>query len=198
MTKIVLASGSQIRARMLRDAGVDFAVDVPRVDEESILLSLQAEGAKPGDIADTLAEYKARRIADRHPDSVVIAADQILTCNGQVYSKPKSVEEARDHLLSLRGQGHQLLSAVVVYEQAKPVWLHIGRAQLAMRDFSDAFLEDYLAKAGDTVLSSVGCYQLENIGVTLFSRVQGDYFTILGLPLLEVLEFLRSRGAIQA
>ena len=198
MTKIVLASGSQIRARMLRDAGVDFAVDVPRVDEESILLSLQAEGAKPGDIADTLAEYKARRIADRHPDSVVIAADQVLTCNGQVYSKPKSVEEARDHLLSLRGQGHQLLSAVVVYEGAKPVWRHIGRAQLAMRDFSDAFLEDYLAKAGDTVLSSVGCYQLENIGVTLFSRVQGDYFTILGLPLLEVLEFLRSRGAIQA
>ncbi|PLS22777.1 septum formation protein Maf [Amylibacter cionae] len=195
--KIVLASGSQIRASMLRDAGVDFTVDVPRVDEESILLSLQAEGAKPGDIADTLAEYKSRRIADRHPDSLVIAADQVLTCNGRVYSKPKSVEEARDHLLSLRGQGHQLLSAVVVYEEAKPVWRHIGRAQLTMRAFSDSFLDDYLHKAGESVLSSVGCYQLENVGVTLFSRVQGDYFTILGLPLLEVLDFLRSRGAIQ-
>ncbi|WP_286134726.1 Maf family protein [Neptunicoccus cionae] len=197
MMKIVLASGSQIRASMLRDAGVDFTVDVPRVDEESILLSLQAEGAKPGDIADTLAEYKSRRIADRHPDSLVIAADQVLTCNGRVYSKPKSVEEARDHLLSLRGQGHQLLSAVVVYEEAKPVWRHIGRAQLTMRAFSDSFLDDYLHKAGESVLSSVGCYQLENVGVTLFSRVQGDYFTILGLPLLEVLDFLRSRGAIQ-
>ncbi|GGA18727.1 Maf family nucleotide pyrophosphatase [Neptunicoccus cionae] len=198
MTQIVLASGSQIRGAMLRDAGVEFTTDVPRVDEESILLSLQAEGAKPGDIADTLAEYKARRIADRHPASLVIAADQVLTCNGQVYSKPKSIDEAREHLKSLRGQGHQLLSAVVVYEETKPVWRHIGRAQLAMRDFSDDFLEDYLEKAGDTVLSSVGCYQLENIGVTLFSRVQGDYFTILGLPLLEVLDFLRSRGAIQS
>lgn len=198
MTQIVLASGSQIRGALLREAGVDFTTDVPRVDEESILLSLQAEGAKPGDIADTLAEYKARRIADRHPASVVIAADQVLTCNGQVYSKPKSIDEAREHLKSLRGQGHQLLSAVMVYEGAKPVWRHTGRAQLVMRDFSDSFLENYLAKAGDTVLSSVGCYQLENIGVTLFSRVQGDYFTILGLPLLELLDFLRSRGAIES
>ncbi|WP_069298471.1 Maf family nucleotide pyrophosphatase [Neptunicoccus sediminis] len=198
MTQIVLASGSQIRGALLRDAGVEFTTDVPRVDEESILLSLQAEGAKPGDIADTLAEYKARRIADRRPASLVIAADQVLTCNGQVYSKPKSIDEARDHLKSLRGQGHQLLSAVVVYEQAKPVWRHIGRAQLVMREFSDSFIEDYLVKAGDTVLTSVGCYQLENIGVTLFSRVQGDYFTILGLPLLELLDFLRSRGAIES
>lgn len=196
MTQIILASGSQIRAQMLRDAGVDFTVQIPRVDEQTILQSLLAEGAKPGDIADTLAEYKARRIADRNPSALVIAADQVLTCNGIVYSKPNSMAEARDHLNGLKGQGHQLLSAVVVYENAKPVWRHIGRAQLTMRDFSDTFLEDYLAKSGESILSSVGCYQLENTGVTLFSRVQGDYFTILGLPLLDVLAFLRTRGAI--
>lgn len=196
MTQIILASGSQIRAQMLRNAGVDFTVQIPRVDEETILQSLLAEGAKPGDIADTLAEYKARRIADKNPLSLVIAADQVLTCNGIVYSKPKSMEEARDHLTALKGQGHQLLSAVVVYENAKPVWRHIGRAQLTMRDFSDGFLDDYLAKSGESILTSVGCYQLENTGVTLFSRVQGDYFTILGLPLLDVLGFLRTRGAI--
>lgn len=196
MTQIILASGSAIRAKMMRDAGVNFAVDVPRVDEETILRSLEAEGAKPADIADTLAEYKARRIADKNPNSIVIAADQVLACNGQIYAKPKDMAEARDHLNALKGQGHQLLSAVVVYEDAKPIWRHVGRAQLAMREFSDAFLNDYLQKAGEDILHCVGCYQLESHGVNLFSRVQGDYFTILGLPLLEVLAFLRTRGAL--
>lgn len=196
MTEIILASGSTIRAEMLRTAGVSFRVDVPRVDEETILRALESEGAKPADIADTLAEYKARRIADKNPSALVIAADQVLACNGQIYAKPRDMAEARDHLNALKGQGHQLLSAVVIYEDAKPVWRHVGRAQLAMWDFSDAFLDDYLQKAGDQILNCVGCYQLESHGVTLFSRVQGDYFTILGLPLLEVLGFLRTRGAL--
>lgn len=196
MTQIILASGSPIRAKMLRDAGVEFDVQIPRVDEDSILHALVAEDAKPADIADTLAEYKARRIADKTPSAIVIAADQVLACNGEIYAKPKDMTEARAHLNALKGQGHQLLSAVVVYEDAKPVWRHVGRAQLAMRDFSDAFLDDYLAKAGDDILNCVGCYQLESHGVTLFNRVQGDYFTILGLPLLEVLGFLRTRGAL--
>jgi len=182
---------------MLRNAGVRFVVDVARVDEETIQQSLIAEGAKPTDIADTLAEYKARRIADKHPADIVIAADQVLACNGKIYSKPKDMAEACTHLSTLRGQGHQLLSAVVVYEASKPVWRHVGRAQLVMRDFSDSFLDDYLQQAGPDILACVGCYKLESIGVNLFSRVQGDYFTILGLPLLELLAFLRSRGVLK-
>lgn len=196
MTHIILASGSSIRVKMLHDAGVQFDVQVPRVDEETILRSLESEGVKPTDIADTLAEYKARRIANKNPSSIVIAADQVLACNGQIYSKPNDMKEAREHLNALKGQGHQLLSAVVIYEDAKPVWRHVGRAQLAMWDFSEAFLDDYLAKAGTEILNCVGCYQLESHGVTLFNRVQGDYFTILGLPLLEVLGFLRTKGAL--
>jgi septum formation protein len=183
---------------MLQQAGVRFTVEIPRVDETTIIQSLVAEKAKPSDIADTLAEYKARRIADKFPSCLVIAADQILTCNGKVYSKAETQQEARTQLLELRDQGHQLLSAVVIYENGKPVWRHIGRAQLVMRPFSDEFLDNYLQSAGDDVLTSVGCYKLESLGVTLFSTVQGDYFTILGLPLLEVLAFLRTRGVIMS
>lgn len=196
MVDIILASGSGIRAQMLRQAGVPFSVEIPRVDEESILVSLVSEGANPTDIADTLAEYKARRISNRFPERVVIAADQVLACNGEIYSKPKSLEDARAHLTALRGHGHQLLSAVVVYEGSKPIWRHVGRAQLVMREFSDAFLQDYLDEAGEDILHCVGCYQLEKSGVNLFSRVQGDYFTILGLPLLPLLSFLRDRGVL--
>jgi septum formation protein len=181
---------------MLRDAGVDFTVSVPRIDEETILRSLESEGAKPADIADTLAEYKARRIGDKNPAAIVIAADQVLACNRRIYAKPKDMAEAREHLLALKGQGHQLLSAVVIYEDTKPVWRHVGRAQLVMRDFSTSFLDDYLEKVGESILQCVGCYQLESQGINLFSRVQGDHFTILGLPLLEVLAFLRTRGAL--
>lgn len=197
MTSIILASGSSIRAELLRNAGLDFAIDVPRIDEENILRALEAEGAKPSDIADTLAEYKARRIASKNPSSFVIAADQVLACNGKVYSKAKNLEEAKAHLTELKGQGHQLLSAVVIYEETKPVWRHIGRAQLAMRDFSNEFLDAYLETAGTDILHSVGCYKLEAEGVNLFSRVQGDYFTILGLPLLELLNYLRTKGVLQ-
>jgi septum formation protein len=196
MTQIILASGSAIRAKLLREAGLEFSVEVPKVDEQTIMQSLVAEKANPTDIADTLAEYKARRIAAKNPHALVIAADQILTCNGKLFSKPADMIQARDHLTALKGQGHQLISAVVVYEAAKPVWCHVGRAQLVMRDFSDAFLDHYLATAGQDILTSVGCYKLESLGVNLFSRVQGDYFTILGLPLLELLAFLRTRDVL--
>lgn len=196
MTKVILASGSRIRAKMLRDAGVKFDVQIPFVDEETILRSLDAEGAEPADIVDTLAEYKARRISNKNFSSLVIAADQVLTFNGQIYTKPKDMKEARAHLNLFKGQGHQLLSAVVVYEDMKPIWRHIGRAQLSMRDFSNAFLDNYLEKVGKDILQCVGCYQLESYGINLFTHVKGDYFTILGLPLLEVLSFLRTRGVI--
>ena len=187
MPDIILASGSTIRAQLLKDAGVDFSIQIPRVDERAIQQSLLAEQAKPADIADTLAEYKARHVANKFPSATIIAADQVLACNGTIFSKPATMDEAREHLTRLRGEGHQLLSAVVVYEDAKPVWRHVGRAQLVMRNFSDVFLDAYLETAGEEILNCVGCYQLESTGVNLFSRVQGDYFTILGLPLLEVL-----------
>lgn len=193
---IILASGSQIRRNLLTDAGISFSVEIPRVDEISITASLLAEQSKPIDVADTLAEYKARYVSAKFPNSIVIAADQVLVCNGQVFSKAKTLAEAETQLKQLRGEGHQLLSAVVIYEDAQPVWRFVGRAQLVMRAFSDEFLQNYLNQNGEDVLTSVGCYKLETQGVQLFSKVQGDYFTILGLPLLEVLAFLRSRGVI--
>ncbi|MAD94622.1 MAG: septum formation protein Maf [Rhodobacteraceae bacterium] len=196
MTKVILASSSSIRAKMLRDAGVKFDVQIPYVDEETILRSLNLEGAKPADIADTLAEYKARHISNKNFSSLVIAADQVLAFNGQIYTKPKDIKEARAHLNLLKGQGHQLLSAVVIYEDMKPIWRHTGRAQLSMRNFSNAFLDNYLEKVGEDILHCVGCYQLESYGINLFTHIKGDYFTILGLPLLEVLSFLRTRGVI--
>ena len=196
MTKVILASSSSIRAKMLRDAGVKFDVQIPYVDEETILRSLNSEGAKPADIADTLAEYKARHISNKNFSSLVIAADQVLAFNGQIYTKPKDMKEARAHINLLKGQGHQLLSAVVIYEDMKPIWRHTGRAQLSMRNFSNAFLDTYLEKVGEDILHCVGCYQLESYGINLFTHIKGDYFTILGLPLLEVLSFLRTRGVI--
>jgi len=194
--KITLASQSTARQEMLRNAGVEFTAKPARIDEEAILAALQADGAKPNDIVDALAEYKALRIAGSDPTGLVIGSDQILVCGDKIYSKARTMDQARDKLRELRGKPHQLMSAAVVFEDGKPVWRTVGRAQLFMRDFSDAFLDDYLDRVGEDVLSSVGCYFLESSGVSLFSRVQGDYFTVLGFPLLDVLEFLRGRGAI--
>ena len=196
MTSVILASGSEIRATLLRGAGVVFDIEVAKIDEVAIIASLKAEKVKPHEIADTLAEYKAQRIAARHDDKLVIGCDQILVCDNQIYEKVASVGDACKKLKTLRGRPHQLISSVVVFENGRPVWRHIGRAQLIMRDFSDAFLDDYLEQQGDSILSSVGCYKLEGAGAQLFSHIQGDYFTILGLPLLEVLGFLRTRGVL--
>jgi len=160
------------------------------------MASLLAEQARPLDIVDTIAEFKGLRVSGKYPDHLVIAADQILVCKGKVFSKPRDLSEAREQLFELRGQGHQLLSAVVIFEDGKPVWRHIGRAQLVMREFSNQFLDDYIARHGDDLLTTVGCYKLEIEGVQLFSKVQGDYFTVLGLPLIEVLGFLRARGVL--
>lgn len=195
-SKTILASGSAIRQQILQNAGVSFTVSTAQIDEPAIIASLLAENAKPRDIADTLAEYKGLRVSNRNPDAIVIAADQVLVCNGKVFSKPENIAEARQQLESLCGQGHQLLSAVVIFEDGKPVWRYIGRAQLVMRAFSDQFLDDYIARSGEELLTTVGCYKLETEGVQLFSNIQGDYFTILGLPLLEVLGFLRTRGVL--
>ena len=167
MTSVILASGSAIRARLLRDAGVTFDIKVARLDETAIIAALKAENAKPHDIVDVLAEYKAQRIASKHMDSLVIGCDQILVCDKQIYEKVETIGEAREKLLSLRGKAHQLMSAVVIFENAKPVWRHLGRAQLIMRNFSDAFLDDYLEQNKDSILSSVGCYKLEEAGASV-------------------------------
>ena len=196
MTSVILASGSKIRAELLQGAGVPFDVEIAKIDEPAIIASLKAEDAKPHDVVDLLAEYKAQRVAAKHPDRLVIGCDQILVCDKVIYEHATSVNAARENLLGLRGKAHQLMSAVVIFEDGKPVWRHIGRAQLIMRDFSETFLDDYLEKQGEDILSSVGCYKLEEVGAQLFTRIQGDYFTILGIPLLEVLGFLRTRGVL--
>lgn len=192
---VILASGSKIRKQLLEAAGVRFDVKVARVDEGSIKASLLSEGAKPNDVADVLAEMKARQISSQMPDGLVIGCDQVLVCNGKIYDKATTLDDAREVLKELRGQAHSLLSAAVIYEKGSPVWRHTGRAQLVMRNFSDDFLEEYLS-SDDELLHSVGCYRLEDAGVQLFSRIQGDYFSVLGLPLLEILDFLRTRGVI--
>jgi septum formation protein len=194
--RIVLASGSAIRATLLRNANVPFAVVVPRIDEESIRAALENEGATPQDVADTLAEVKAQRIAAKHPGCLVIGCDQVLALDRQIFAKAQTPQDARDVLRTLRGKTHKLLSAAVIYEDDRPVWRHVGQVRLFMRDISDAYLEDYLDRNWDQIRHCVGCYQLEGEGVRLFSRIEGDYFNVLGMPLLELLSYLALRGTL--
>jgi len=195
---IILASGSEIRATLLRNAGVDFTVTVARIDEEAIRASLQAEQASPRDIADTLAEMKAQRVAAKHPEGLVIGCDQILAHGQTILSKPENPEQALEQLKSLRGQKHQLLSAAVIYGDGKPLWRHVGIVRLFMRDASDAYLADYVDRNWDSIHHAVGAYKLEEEGVRLFTRIEGDYFNVLGIPLLELLSYLTLRGTLPA
>lgn len=194
---LVLASGSLARRRMLEAAGLVFDVETPRVDEEAAKASLRAEGLRPRDQADALAELKALSISRRRQE-FVIGADQMLAVDGDVFDKPKDLAEARTHLERLRGRTHELITAAVVAREGAVIWRHIDTPRLTMRSFSDAFLDDYLARAGQGALASVGAYQLEGLGAQLFSRVEGDYFAVLGLPLLPLLAFLREHGLVTA
>jgi septum formation protein len=157
---------------------------------------LLAEDAPPRDIADTLAEMKARKIAEKGQEGLVLGCDQVLSFKGKVLSKPKSQDEALAQLTELRNETHQLLSAAVIYEGQKPVWRHVGVARLAMRDFSETYLEDYLTRNWDSIQTSVGGYKIEEEGIRLFRMIQGDTFTIQGLPLLELLSYLVLRGTL--
>lgn len=192
--KLILASGSKIRATLLRNAGLEIVVEPARVDEDTVKSALLEEGALPRDVADALAELKARKVAGRHVPGLVLGADQVLVCKGQLISKPQSRDEMLEQLRFLRGKAHELLSAVVMFEDGMPVWRTIGRVQLAMRDFSEEFLVGYVDRNMEGLYDTVGCYRLEDEGIQLFEKIQGDYFTVLGLPLLEVLGFLRTRG----
>lgn len=194
--RFLLASSSAIRLSLLRNAGLDVVPEAPRVDEETIRQALEAEGAQPRDIADTLAEMKARKIAERHLDALVLGCDQVLEFERRVWAKPETLDDARSQLHQMRGQTHRLLSALVLYDRGEPVWRHIGRADLMMRSFSDIWLEGYLSRNWDSIRHSVGGYKLEEEGVRLFSGIEGDYFTILGLPLLPLLSYLEARGFI--
>ncbi len=193
---IILASASGIRLQLLAAAGVPVTARPARIDEAAIQAALKAEGATPRDIADALAEMKARKVAERVPDDVVIGCDQVLDFKKEAWSKPASSAEACAQLHALRGQTHRLLSAVVVYERAKPVWRHIGEARLAMRQLSDAYIDDYVARNWHSIQHSVGGYKLEEEGSRLFQSIDGDYFTVLGLPLMPLLGYLGDRGFI--
>ncbi|MBX3428011.1 MAG: Maf family protein [Hyphomonadaceae bacterium] len=182
---------------MLEAAGLEFEVDAPRVDEEAAKASLRAGGLKPRDQADALAELKALSVSRTRPD-FVIGADQMLALGGDTFDKPKDAREARQHLQRLRGQTHELITAAVVAREGAIIWRHVDTPKLKMRAFSDGFLDDYLARVGDNVLRSVGAYQLEGLGAQLFERVDGDYFSVLGLPLLPLLAFLREHGVARA
>jgi len=193
---IVLASASKVRRALLEAAGLDILVDPAAVDEAAVKESYAGEGAGPGEIAEALAELKAMRISPRHPGLITLGADQILECEGRRFDKPEGLEGARAQLQALSGRRHRLISSLVAMRDGERLWHHTGEAVLTMRKFSDGFLEGYLAAAGPAVLESVGGYQLEGRGAQLFTRIEGDYFTILGLPLLPLLDFLRLRGEL--
>ena len=194
---IVLASGSTIRAQLLRNANVPFEVNVPRVDEDTVKNALIAEEAPPRDIADALAELKARKIRLKTPGAMVLGCDQVLDFQGQLLSKPASPEQAFDQLKAMRGQRHMLLSAAVIYEDGEPIWRHVGQVRLRMRASSDAYLRSYVDRNWDSIRHAVGAYKLEEEGVRLFTTIDGDYFNVLGMPLLELLNFLTLRGVIE-
>ncbi|XEY19255.1 nucleoside triphosphate pyrophosphatase [Azospirillum sp. HJ39] len=191
---LVLASGSRTRAAMLEQAGLNAVLDKPLVDEEEVKEAGRVEGVSADIVAEALAELKAQRIARRHPGALVIGADQMLECEGRWFDKPAGRDAARDQLLALRGRTHRLVSCAVVVRDGERMWHKTDSARLTMRNFSEAFLDDYLDRAGEGVLHSVGAYQLEGLGAQLFHRVEGDFFTILGLPLLPLLGFLRVHG----
>ncbi|QIG48207.1 septum formation protein Maf [Nordella sp. HKS 07] len=192
--KLVLASTSRIRGELLAKAGLTFETIAPDVDETE--LKRHSHGLSPGDLAQKLAGAKAVSVANRVSGALVIGADQVLNLAGRAYDKPASAEDARRQMTELRGRRHILETALCCAQDGKIVWQTLGQATLTMRSFSDGFLEDYLVKVGGDVTTSVGGYKLEGLGAQLFEKIDGDYFTILGLPLLPLLDFLRRKGAV--
>lgn len=190
---LILASASQSRADLLRGAGLEITTKASDLDEDII----KAQGLSVVETALKLSTAKASAVAQAFPDRFVIGADQMMECAGQRFDKPKTLDQARDQLSFLRGKTHRLISAVAIVRGTDCLWSHHQTAELEMRAFSDAFLDTYIKDMGEDLFTTVGGYRLESQGVQLFNRIEGDYFTILGLPLLAVLDFLRTQDIIQ-
>jgi len=196
---LILASSSSSRRKMLASAGVEFTTAMPDVDEDAVKAAYLrgATGSSPGEaVAEALAERKALAISARHPGALVIGADQVLVCEGNVFNKAADESEARATLCALRGREHELIAAAVIANGDEIIWRCSETAQLEMRDFSDVFLDEYLSSEIPDVLGSVGCYRIEGRGAQLFTRVSGDQFSIRGLPLIPLLEALRRYGVL--
>ncbi|HYB09524.1 MAG TPA: Maf family protein [Alphaproteobacteria bacterium] len=193
---VVLASASETRIALLRNAGVAVLADAAAIDEDEIKRGLRKEGASAAEVAETLAGLKATKVSRRHTGAFVIGADQMLECGGAWFDKPVDRDHARAHLSALRGKEHFLISAVAVVHDGALLWRHVDRARLRMRAFSDVFLDEYLREVGEDICRSVGAYRVEGRGLQLFSEIAGDHFTVLGLPLLPLLDFLRNHGVV--
>ena len=194
---VVLASSSPGRRAVLASAGVPFEVDPPRVDEDEVKRALRADQESAEGVADVLAELKAARMSARHAGRMVLGADQVLECEGRQYDKPVSRDEAVAQLKELRGRRHRLVSCAVVVRDGQRIWQALDVAELGMRDFTDDFIDRYLDAAGSAVLDGPGAYRVEALGVQLFREIKGSHFTILGLPLLPLLDFLRENGVLR-
>nr|TFG55350.1 MAG: septum formation protein Maf [Hyphomicrobiales bacterium] len=193
---LILASASASRRAILQSAGVAFESLSPRVDEKSIKNALLRDGASASAIALALAEKKAAEVSARAENALVLGADQVLVCEGQLFSKAEDMSQARETLKRFRGRQHELISAMALVRNETTEWLHVETAELWVRDFSDAYLEEYLEQEGDDILGSVGCYRIEGRGAQLFEKVVGDQFTIRGLPLFPLIATLRARGIV--
>ncbi len=197
-SEVILASGSAARRSMLEAAGVAFRVVPAEVDEDEIRRAYTANDpdGTPTGVSRVLARAKAEEVSRRFPAALVIGADQVLELGREIYNKPADMTAARRHLRALSGRTHRLLSTVSLAETGHETWSYLDAASLSMRDFSDDFLDGYLARTGDRICACVGAYELEGLGVQLFESIEGDYFTILGMPLLKLLAELRQRGAM--
>ncbi len=194
--KLILASASPFRKTMLENAGIDVQAVPARIDERAIEAPLQDSGVTPEDVALILAEAKALDVSERMPEALVLGCDQTLSLGDRVFHKPADMEGARRHLLALSGNTHELNSAVVLARRGDVLWRHVGVARMTMRKLDPAFIGRHLARVGTDILASVGAYQIEGQGINLFERIEGDHFTIVGLPLLPLMEELRKLGAI--
>jgi len=195
--RLILASNSASRKAMLSDAGVPFVAEASGADEEAAKAALAEAGTSPRDTADALAELKALKVSMRHPADLVLGSDSIVVLDdGTILDKPETREDAERHLKAMSGKTHRLISAAVIAEGGRPVWRHVDIAKLHVRMLSDGFIQTYLDVEWPAIAGCVGCFRIEGPGVQLFARTEGSHFTILGMPLLPVLDFLRVRGIL--